>query len=301
MPPDPIPDRLRPPLQACASGTVPANIGLLRLLIEAQSQREADEALAASSRAEADASARERLDAARRLLDENPQAFGLVKSVLRDVEHHGTASDAEGGVAHWAGAFDRMARAAPEGAVALYALGNPRLLEQATREVVDYLRNRTLVDSASHVLEIGCGIGRFVEALAPDVAQVTGLDIAPAMIDEARRRCAGHANVVLRVSSGHDLAPVEDESVDLVLAADVFPYLVHAGPDLVEKHLHEARRVLRRGGSLVILNYSYRDDPAQDEADLRRLAGLHGLTPVKTGERPFSLWDAAVFHLARKA
>jgi hypothetical protein len=89
--------------------------------------------------------------------------------------------------------------------------------------------------------------------------------------------------------------------VDLILAADVFPYLVQAGPDVVDMHIREARRVLRRAGSLVILNYSYRDDPAQDEADLRRLAGLHGLAVVHSGERPFSLWDAAVFHLARSA
>jgi ubiquinone/menaquinone biosynthesis C-methylase UbiE len=119
------------------------------------------------------------------------------------------------------------------------------------------------------------------------------------MIAQARERCAAHANVTLRVSSGRDLAGLADESLDLILAADVFPYLVQVGPDLVASHVREAARVLRPGGSLVIFNMSYRDDPARDLAELTDLAHATNLALVRTGVQPFRLWDATAFQLAK--
>jgi SAM-dependent methyltransferase len=303
MPPldESVPVRFRPALDACATGAVPANIGLLRLLIEATSPEEAGAALRIEIERTEDHHGRANLEAAERLLIENPQAFSLVKTVLRDVEHRGAAPGLENGIERWADTFDHMARATPEGAVALYAFGNPELLRAATGEVVAYLRDGALLGPRIRVLDIGCGIGRFVEALAPEVAEVTGLDISRTMIEEARRRCRGLANVRLQVSSGRDLAPIRDASIDLALAADVFPYLLQAGPFLVEAHIREARRILAPGGSLVILNVSYRDDAARDAEDVRRLAFRYGLTLATAGTRPFSLWDASVFRLAKGA
>lgn len=294
-------EKFRAALAACASGAVPANVALLRLMIEAGAPEEVADALRAASREAEGPEARERLEAMRRLLAGNPQAFGLVKAVLRDVEHGGTARNVSAGISHWVELFERMAHTSPEGAVALYALGNADLLRQATDEVVDYLRREGLIGPRVRVLEIGCGIGRFVRALAPEVARVTGIDIAPAMIEEARRRCAGLGNVRLELSSGRDLAAFDDACVDLVLAADVVPYLVQTGFALVEDHVREARRVLAPGGSLVILNFSYRGDPDRDEADVRRLAAAHCLAVAASGERPFSLWDACVYRLTKSA
>jgi len=296
-----IPERFRPAIEACAVGAVPANIALLLLLIEAAAPDEVGDILQAASLDANGEDAKARLEAVRRLLAENPQAFGLVKSVLQGVEHGGTARGTREGVTRWADMFDRMARASPEGAVALYALGNPTLLRAATEEVVAYLRRETLLGSDCRVLEIGCGIGRFVEALAPEVTEVIGLDIAPAMIEEARRRCAGLTNATLLVSSGRDLSLIADASVDLVLAADVFPYLVQAGFALVEQHVHEAKRVLTSGGSLVTLNFSYRGDHDRDREDVRRLAEAADLQVQTDGEKPFGLWDAPVFRLVRPA
>ncbi len=132
-------DKFRAALAACASGAVPANVALLRLVIDAAGPDEVADAIEAASGMAEDPEARERLVTARRLLAGNPQAFRLIKTVLGDVEHGGTASGVCEGLGHWAAAFDRMARASPEGAVALYALGNADLLRQATDEVVRYL------------------------------------------------------------------------------------------------------------------------------------------------------------------
>ena len=116
------------------------------------------------------------------------------------------------------------------------------------------------------------------------------------MIDEAQRRNR-RSNVRFVAGSGRDLGGVEAAAFDLVLAADVFPYLVGAG--LADRHVADMARVLRPGGAAVILNYSYRSDPSLDGRDVAASAALHGFAVERAGERPFRLWDAAVFELVK--
>ena len=182
---------------------------------------------------------------------ENPQAFATVKAVLQGVEHGGTAAAVDEGIADWARTFDRMAQASPEGSVALYALGNPGLLRAATDEVVARMREWRLLGRDRAVLEIGCGIGRFVAALAPECESVLGLDISEAHDRTSPPALRGLPNVTLVRSSGRDLAAAADATIDLVLAADVFPYLVQTGVELVDRHFDEAARVLKPAGSPV--------------------------------------------------
>ena len=82
------------------------------------------------------------------------------------------------------------------------------LLEAATAEVVALLERLGVLGPERWILEIGCGIGRFQQALAGRAAALTGIDIAPGMIAEARRRCAGLPNVTLMQTSGLDLGRV---------------------------------------------------------------------------------------------
>jgi SAM-dependent methyltransferase len=150
-----------------------------------------------------------------------------------------------------------------------------------------------------HVLEIGCGIGRFEQALARRVAAITGIDIAPRMIEAARQRCAGLPNVTLRVTAGRDLSPFAPGSFDTVLAIDAMPYVWRAGTALVATHFAEVARVLRAGGDFVILNLSYRGDLELDRQDARRLAATAGLRVLRNGTSDLRLWDGATFHLRR--
>jgi ubiquinone/menaquinone biosynthesis C-methylase UbiE len=138
------------------------------------------------------------------------------------------------------------------------------LLAAATAEIVGRLSEWELIGPGRVVLDLGCGIGRVAAALSPAVEAVIGLDISANMIAEARRRCAGLANASFEVSSGCDLASIAAASVDLVLAVDVFPYLVRSG--LASTHLRESRRVLKRGGQAVILNYSYQGAIAEQRS-----------------------------------
>src|SRR5947209_12005251 len=149
-----------------------------------------------------------------------------------------------------AAAFDKAAEISPAASVALYTLGDDALLERATQEVVSFLREAGLIACTSRVLEIGCGIGRFAQALAGDIHSFIGLDISKKMIAIAQRRCAGLSNIAFCVTSGSDLKEQSDGSFDLVLAVDSFPYIVAAGGDLAKRHVRECARVLGPNGGL---------------------------------------------------
>ena len=84
----------------------------------------------------------------------------------------------------------------------------------------------------------------------------------------------------------------------MVLAVDSFPYIVQAGPDIAARHVSEAAAALRPGGALVVLNLSYRGDPASDRADAARWAAMAGLALQDHGT-PFRVWDGAAFVFRR--
>jgi SAM-dependent methyltransferase len=296
--PDEEPTRLFAPLAACAAGRISPNVALMRMIIEAGSEAEIEITLAQAAEGTAIHSGRIRELVA--LWRSNPQAFRVVKAVMSEVDHNGAADDPAQGVARWTRLFDRMAQVSPEAGVALYALGNAELLQAATDEAVALLRGWGLLGADCMVLDLGCGIGRFTAALSPHVRHVTGLDVSPEMIARARDRCRGLPNFSLEVSSGHDFRTIPGESIDLILAADVFPYLVLAGSSVVERHLDDAARVLRPGGALVLFNYSYRSDPERDRMELAAL-GVSRSLALEDAEGGFlSLWDATIFRLRKR-
>jgi ubiquinone/menaquinone biosynthesis C-methylase UbiE len=196
---------------------------------------------------------------------------------------------------------DLSAPRGEEASVALNSLGDPEVLERATNEVVDRFERWGLLGPRKTVLQIGCGIGRFELALAPRVREAHGIDVSTEMIKVAERRCEALPNVFLRKTSGQDLAMFDAASFDLVYAVDVFPYLVQSGMPLVERHFAEARRVLKPGGHLVILNFSYRGDVGTDDTDVRRLAASAGLEVAEAAVRPFRLWDGVAWVMKKIA
>lgn len=193
--------------------------------------------------------------------------------------------------------FDRLAADAPEAGVALYTLGDPDLLAAATAELIRVITSWTDV-SGKTVLDFGCGIGRVTAALAPLAREVVGVDVSPRMIAQAEARTAA-SNVRFEIGNGADLAGFADDSFDLFLAVDSFPYLVRAGEDVVRGHVNEAARLLRPGGELIVFNWSYRGDLGQDRADARRLGEAAGFRLLRAGEQPLRIWNGAGFHLTR--
>jgi SAM-dependent methyltransferase len=294
-----LPPRLHEPLGRAAAG-VPANVALMHILMQCPAPGDAETAATEAMqrlREGGQSEAADRLAAILQLLRANPQAYGIVHRILGGLDHERDRD--EDAVEYWTAAFDQAARTHPEGSVALYALGSAELLEAATGEIVARLRDWGLLSPDTDCLDIGCGIGRIEIALAAHVRSVVGIDVAPAMVAEARRRSADLPNVAIHQSSGRDLAGFADASFDLALAVDSFPYVVQAGTELAQAVIREAARVLRPGGRLVILNFSYRGDLDLDRADLRSFAAGAGLQVVRNGTAEFTLWDAAAFVLAK--
>lgn len=106
------------------------------------------------------------------------------------------------------------------------------------------------VQEGETILEVGCGTGGAVRALAPQVGtggRIVGIDASTTMIAEAERRAAGLTlPIEYRVADAHAL-PFPDHSFDGCYADGVFEIL----PD-PRRALAEMVRVLRPGGRLVI-------------------------------------------------
>ena len=234
----------------------------------------------------------------RAVFESNPEGSAAVLRMLarERMEDRSTAPDE---LERCRRLFDSLVGDSAEASVALYSFGNRDLLDAATGEVVQLLDRLGLLEDGREVLEVGCGIGRFQAALAQRVGAITGIDIAPAMIATARRRCAGFPNVRLMTTSGRDLSSFAPGSFDLVLAVDSMPYLYRVGPDLVATHFREAARVLRAGGDFLILNVSYRGDLGRDREDVARFAREAGLEVLQNGSADLHSWDARTFHLRK--
>jgi len=193
--------------------------------------------------------------------------------------------------------YDRAVALTAEASVALYSLGDPAILARATAELAALLDAWGLLGPECDALDIGCGIGRLERALAPRLRHITGIDLSPAMVAEAERRCAGIANAAFSVCDGTGLARFAAARFDLILAIDSFPCMFLVAPELPARHIAEAAPLLRGGGALAIFNYSYRGDPTADRADIAAHARAAGLGVARNGTHDLSLWDGTSFLL----
>ncbi|WP_275289011.1 methyltransferase domain-containing protein [Halomonas elongata] len=104
-----------------------------------------------------------------------------------------------------------------------------------------------LPDKAECLLDLGCGPGELTARLArhyPDHRRVEGLDLAPGMLDEARRR---HTESIHWICGDAGMLPHADASFDLVVSNLAIQWC----PDL-DPVLAEIRRVLKPGGRALL-------------------------------------------------
>jgi SAM-dependent methyltransferase len=97
-------------------------------------------------------------------------------------------------------------------------------------------------------LDFGCGVGRATQALTEYFDEVTGVDIAPAMLERARRynRHGDRCSYVL--NEQNHLRAFPDAAFDLVYSRITLQHLPRRH---VRSYLVEFMRLLRPGGLLV--------------------------------------------------
>lgn len=209
------------------------------------------------------------------------------------------AMTTEARIAQLRATFDTWVEEDAALSVAAYTFGNPRLMQQATQEVIDVLNEWGLLGPEVDALQIGCGTGRIEALLGSRVRLAWGIDISAKMISAAQQKVAGPANIRFSQCSGRDLTLFEANSFNLVYTVDSFPYIVQAGAELVNRHFAEVARVLRDDGHFVIFHYSYQADVALDRVDVRRLAAAHGYSVIREAVTPFTIWDGVGYHLQK--
>jgi ubiquinone/menaquinone biosynthesis C-methylase UbiE len=96
------------------------------------------------------------------------------------------------------------------------------------------------------ILDLGCGTGRFSEALAARFdAQVLGIDPSKKMLEQAQRKRRDR-RVRYQLGRGEAI-PLPNKSVDLIFMSMIFHHL--EDPALTAR---ECRRVLRDGGTAIL-------------------------------------------------
>jgi SAM-dependent methyltransferase len=151
----------------------------------------------------------------------------------------------------------------------LHVLGSEREEDFAYTgaEARDVLAATVGIRPGDTFLEIGCGVGRVGQLLARLCREWIGCDVSANMIEHARRRLQAFPNVRLVETSGFDLQPIADASVDVVYCTSV---LMHLDEWDRYTYILEAHRVLQPGGRIYIDNFSICSDEGWSVFEVHR-------------------------------
>lgn len=97
------------------------------------------------------------------------------------------------------------------------------------------------------VLEIGCGLGHYAQAIAPQTTSYVALDVSESMLAKARQRGADIANLTFLHADAQEI-PLPDHAVDLIFGGwaigAIWP------PQAKERAMGEIHRVIKPGGEI---------------------------------------------------
>lgn len=136
------------------------------------------------------------------------------------------------------------------------------LMNRSHSDLTDWGLGHVQIEAGFTILDVGCGGGRTLQKMAALATEgrLYGVDYADGSVAASRAKNARliqAGRVEIRQASVSNL-PFSDDMFDLVTAVETHYYW----PDLL-RDMQEIRRVLKPGGSLVILAESY----AQNKPD----------------------------------
>src|SRR5688500_13220188 len=141
-------------------------------------------------------------------------------------------------------------------------------------EAADFV-NRLGLKPGSKVLDVACGTGNLSLPAARLGANVTGVDIAPNLVEQARANAAGEGLKAQFDEGDAEALPYDDASFDSVLT--MFGAMFAPRPDLVASEL---KRVTKPGGLIAMANWT----PAGFIGQMFKAVGAHVPPPVLWGK-----------------
>jgi ubiquinone/menaquinone biosynthesis C-methylase UbiE len=134
---------------------------------------------------------------------------------------------------------------------ALWSAGDYGQLAQYSRKTAEDFVGRLSIKPGDRVLDVACGTGNLAIPAARAGAEVTGLDIAPPLLEQARKRAAEEKlNIVFEEGDAEQL-PYADARFDLVMS--MYGAMFAPRPDRVAAEL---LRVCRPGGVIAMANWT---------------------------------------------
>jgi SAM-dependent methyltransferase len=179
-----------------------------------------------------------------------------------------------------------------------------QIAQHSVKAAEEFVR-RVGISAANAVLDIACGTGNIAIPAARAGAKVIGVDIAPNLLEQARKRAANEALDVHFEKGDAESLPYGDGRFDVVMT--MFGAMFAPRPHLVAS---EMLRVCKSGGTVAMANWTnggfvekmfavgsrFLPPPAGvpspllwgDEATVKERLGS-GATEVKTTRIPFEM------------
>lgn len=136
------------------------------------------------------------------------------------------------------------------------------------------------ISAGARIVDLGVGAGRTTPWLSERGASYLGIDVAPAMVDAARRL---HPGADLRVGDAADLADLPDRSADVVVFS--FNGIDYLDDTMRLRALGEIHRILVPRGTYVFSTHNPRGViahlPATDRPAPQRVAAAAAMTAAR--------------------
>lgn len=189
---------------------------------------------------------------AKSILEEIQKLVGETKEKSLTVKKEITAYDVHKGYKAWVDTYDSVSNL---------------LIEVEKPTVKSVIRKF----SPSRALDAACGTGRYSEFLNSLGYRVTGVDLSPAMLSQARKSRNKQINFI---QGNLTKMPLKDASVDLAVCALTLTHLRN-----IDKALSELCRVVRPGGHIVISDIHPWLIVLGGQAEFLDRTGKHGYVP----------------------
>jgi len=152
-------------------------------------------------------------------------------------------------------------------------------LDQKKR-IEDLLRPRLAGSHYEKALDFGCGYGRFTPLLSQYCGHIWNVDI---LANQLPRAGSASFNVTSVKYEWPNELPLSPHSIDLLLVVSVFHFMTN--DQLFEACTSELRRVVKPGGTVLVIENAVDRDGHVKPRPYQQLAQALGLVPDKVEER----------------